>query len=61
VIKPFVYIVCLATLVASQTAAPERKAEGNAIDSAHDPNLRVQFPPSAQYVGADRWNLYDIA
>jgi hypothetical protein len=60
-IKPFVYIVCLATLVASQTAAPERKVERNAIYSAHDPNVRVQFPPSAEYVSADRWNLYDIA
>ncbi len=60
-IKPFVYIVCLATSLASQTTAPERKVERNAIYSAHDPNVRVQFPPAAQYVGADRWNLYDIA
>jgi len=60
-IKPFVYIVCLATFVASQTAVPERKVERNAIYSARDPNVRVQFPLSAQYLGADRWNLYDIA
>jgi len=60
-VEQFVYLVCLATFLASQTTAPERKVERNAILSAHDPNVRVQFPPSAQYVGADRWNLYDIA
>ena len=59
--KPFVYIICLATFVASQTATPERKVARNAIVSAHDPKVRVQFPDSVQYVGADRWNLYDIA
>jgi len=56
-----VYIICLATFVASQTATPERKVARNAIVSAHDPKVRVQFPDSVQYVGADRWNLYDIA
>jgi hypothetical protein len=61
VIKPFACLVCLASLVALQTTAPEPEVERNAIYSAHDPNVRVQFPQSAQYVGADRWNLYDIA
>jgi hypothetical protein len=60
-IKPFVYLTCLATFLAAQTTAPERKVERNAIFSAHDPNVRVQFPDSVQYVGADRWNLYDVA
>jgi hypothetical protein len=60
-IKQFACLACFAIFLASQTAAPERKVERNAIVSAHDPNVRVQFPPSAQYVGADRWNLYDIA
>lgn len=60
-IKQFAGLVCLASLVALQTTAPERKVERNAICSARDANVRVQFPQSAQYVGADRWNLYDIA
>ena len=60
-IKLFVYIICLATFVASQTATFERKVERNAIVSAHDAKVRVQLPDSVQYVGADRWNLYDIA
>ena len=60
-IKPFVRLACLAMFLAAQTTAPERKVERNSIYSAHDPNLRVQLPDSVQYVGADRWNLYDIA
>jgi hypothetical protein len=47
--------------LAAQSRAPERMVERNSIYSAHDPNVRVQFPDSVQYVGADRWNLYDIA
>jgi hypothetical protein len=61
VIKQFACLVCSATFLAFQTPAPERKVERNVIVSAHDPSVRVQFPDSVQYVGADRWNLYDIA
>jgi hypothetical protein len=46
-IKLFVYIICLATFVASQTAAPEPKVGGNAIVSAHDAKVRVQLPDSS--------------
>ncbi len=60
-IRQFACLVCFAASLTSQTSAPERKVERNAIVSAHDPNVRVQFPDSVQYVGADRWNLYDIA
>ena len=59
--KQVVHLACLGVLLAAQTTAPERKIERNAIYSAHDPNVRVQLPDSVQYVGADRWNLYDIA
>jgi hypothetical protein len=61
VIKPFVCLACLAMFLAAQTTAPERKVERNSIYSARDPNVRVLLPDSVQYVGADRWNLYDIA
>jgi len=40
---------------------PERKAEGNVLTSERDPKVRIRLPESAQYVGADRWVLYDIA
>jgi hypothetical protein len=42
-------------------AAPERKVEGSLIISKHDPAVEIQLPKSAQYVGASRWILYDIA
>jgi len=40
---------------------PERKVLGNAISSEREPNLRIVLPKPVQYVGADRWVLYDIA
>jgi hypothetical protein len=59
--RAFVCLLCSASVFAAQTAAPERKVEGTTVVSSRDPNVRVQFPPSAQYIGADRWNLYEIA
>src|SRR6201987_538213 len=29
--------------------------------SEREPKVRIELPKSVQYVGADRWNLYDIA
>jgi hypothetical protein len=49
-----------ATLIA-QTALPERKVAGNVVTSEHDPAVRIELPKAVQYVGADRWVLYDIA
>lgn len=45
----------------AQSAAPERKVEGNVITSQHDPAVRIRLPNAVQYVGADRWVLYGIA
>ena len=52
--------VLCATLIA-QTALPERKVTGNVVTSEHDPAVRIELPKAVQYVGADRWVLYDIA
>lgn len=52
--------VFLCTSMGGQ-AAPERKVEGDLIISKRDPTVEIQLPKSAQYVGADRWILYDIA
>jgi hypothetical protein len=54
-----VFLVCAS--LPAQTNGPERKVEGNVITSLHDPNVRIELPKSVQYVGADRWVLYDIA
>jgi len=48
-------------LVAAQVNGPERRVEANLIISERDPKGRIRLPNSVQYVGADRWVLYDIA
>lgn len=53
--------VFLCAWMAGQKAAPERKVDGSLIISRRDPAVEIQLPKSAQYVGADRWILYDIA
>jgi len=50
-----------AGLVAAQVKGPERKVEANVITSERDPKVRIRLPNPVQYVGADRWVLYDIA
>ena len=44
-----------------QSSAPDRKVSGSSISSTRDPNVEIHLPEAAQYVGADRWTLYDIA
>src|SRR5690349_816164 len=48
-------------VAAAQARAPERKVAGSTITSERDPQIKVEFPSAAKYVGASRWNLYDIA
>lgn len=57
----FLIIVLLASSLFAQTTAPERKIDNNAIISERDPKVRIELPASVQYVGADRWILYEIA
>jgi hypothetical protein len=60
-LKQIAIALLLAASFTSQTSSPERRVEGNTITSTHDPAVRIQLPPAAQYVGADRWILYGIA
>ena len=53
--------IFLAAQLATQSPQPERKVDGNVITSDHDPAVRIRLPNSADYTGADRWILYDIA
>jgi len=48
-------------VVAAQVKGPERKVEGNVVTSERDPKVQIRLPNPVQYVGADRWVLYDIA
>jgi hypothetical protein len=59
--KQFIAVALWCAFLAAQAAGPERKVEGNVVDSERDPKVRVHLPRSARYVGADRWVLYDMA
>jgi hypothetical protein len=56
-----VLTVAFSAALVGQSHPPERKVEGNIVTSARDPEVRIEFPRTAQYVGADRWVLYEIA
>lgn len=60
-LKRITILILVSCFLAAQTGAPERRVEGNVITSARDPQVRIELPKSVQYVGADRWILYDIA
>jgi len=60
-LKHMVVSLLLCAFLSAQTPPPERKVEGNVITSERDPAVRIRLPKSAQYAGADRWELYDMA
>jgi hypothetical protein len=43
--------------------APERKVdiESSSLTSDRDPKVQIKLPKQSRYIGADRWNLYDVA
>ena len=59
--QPIATGILFCTALASQTMLPERKVDGHLITSARDPQIQIRLPNSVQYLGADRWILYDIA
>jgi hypothetical protein len=59
--RAFFALSVLISLAVAQAKAPERTVRGNAVTSERDPKVKIEVPGSAQYVGADRWTLYDIA
>lgn len=46
---------------AAGAAPPERVVDGNRLISRSDPAVIIKLPRNARHVGADRWDLYDIA
>src|ERR1700730_3309164 len=60
-LKQIAVAVLVCGCVAAKATIPERKVEGNVISSERDPKVRIELPKSVQYVGADRWILYDMA
>jgi hypothetical protein len=61
VLKQFCTMILGCAFLAAQTAVPERTVQNHVVSSARDPRVRVHLPKSAQYVGGDRWVLYDMA
>lgn len=53
-------LLCWAVF-ASEIPKPERQVQANVLTSERDPKIRIKLPTSVQYVGADRWPLYDLA
>jgi len=64
-VRDFRAKICLITFVCTclvaQAMAPERKVEGHRLISDRDPKVTIELPKAVQYVGADRWLLYDVA
>jgi hypothetical protein len=58
---PVTLMVALSRSLVGQSYTPERKVKGSVVTSTHDPQVRIELPRTARYVGADRWILYDIA
>ena len=57
----FAALLCCSAALAADDRKPERQVQGNVLTSDRDPKIRITLPTSVQYVGADRWPLYDIA
>jgi hypothetical protein len=50
-----------ASCLATEAKEPERTIENNVIVSQLEPKIRIELPRAVQYVGADRWVLFEIA
>jgi hypothetical protein len=48
-------------LLSADPKAPERVVDGNRLVSRSDPAITIEVPRSAVYLGAERWDLYDLA
>lgn len=53
-------LISAAFLNPARAASPERVVTGSRIVSQADPAVTITLPRNVQYLGADRWDLYDI-
>jgi hypothetical protein len=54
-------IAALFGVVFLTAATPQRAANGNVVTSSAAPQVRIEVPARASYVGTDAWVLYGIA
>ena len=58
---PAIGALAFSCFLMAAAKAPEREVEGNRLISRSDPAITIQLPRSAVYLGAERWDLYDVA
>ncbi len=54
-------VAVVAFAAPTEAPRPERVVDGTTVISARHPRMNVSVPAAAHYVGAERWNLYDVA
>src|SRR5262249_49354300 len=59
ILKSVTVLILLCVCLRAQ--APERMVRKNVLNSEREPKVTIRLPEDVQYVGADRWVLYDIA
>ena len=60
-LTPGLCALLFSSLLCAQAPAPERVVKGNRLISKSDPAITITLPRHVKHLGADRWNLYDIA
>src|SRR5689334_5706296 len=59
--KRLLFVLCITFVgTCSAAAPPERLVHGHRLVSLADPAVTISLPRSARYLGADRWDLFDI-
>jgi hypothetical protein len=63
ILWPMFAAMALITGIAAnaQSPKPTRTVQANTLTSERDPSVRIELPKSVQYVGAERWVLYEVA
>jgi hypothetical protein len=61
VILTFLGVALCAAAENDEPRKPERTVSGNVLTSERDPGIRLEFRRPVEYLGADRWVLYDVA
>jgi hypothetical protein len=59
--RQIVILGLVVSCLAAEPKEPERIVENNVIVSQREPKIRIELPRTVQYVGADRWVLFEIA
>jgi hypothetical protein len=59
--KRFAPVLLLSVALIAQAQKPRRVVYENVITSDQKPNIRIELPKEARYLGVDKWILYGVA